>query len=157
MTHIYSEHCFNFLCHFAFSVRLWTDLTLCSVWSLFRFLSSSCFFFSILASRLVSSETTLLSMSFVSSTLCLTSTHKAWWQIQCHFIDKNRSYVRLTVRMNTHQNLLDGSSQGLFSLIDLQRSSNGRSSHFLLENKDSRITSCITWINATNVFLNRLH
>lgn len=35
------------------------------------------------------------------------------------------------VRVNTYQNLLDGSSQGLFSLIDLQRSGDGRSSHFL--------------------------
>lgn len=59
--------------HFSF----WTYLTLCSVWSLFRFLSSSCFFFSILLSRLVSSETTLASMSLVFSTLSLTMSTKS--------------------------------------------------------------------------------
>lgn len=93
VTPIYSTLCFNlpkapgnYSC--LLTVRLWTDLTLCSVWSLFRFLSSSCFFFSILASKLASSETTLLSMSLVFSTLSLTTDTKAWWQIQCHFIDK---------------------------------------------------------------------
>lgn len=71
-------------------VRSWTDLTLCSVWSLFRYLSSSCFFFSILLSRLVSSETTLLSMSLVFSTLSLIMDTKAWWQIQYHFTNENK-------------------------------------------------------------------
>lgn len=49
--------------------KLHTHLTLCRVWSLFRFLSNSCFFFSILPSRVASSETTLFSMSLVLSTL----------------------------------------------------------------------------------------
>lgn len=49
--------------------KLHTYLTLCRVWSLFRFLSNSCFFFSILPSRVASSETTLFSMSLVLSTL----------------------------------------------------------------------------------------
>lgn len=40
-------------------------LTLCRVWRRFRFLSSSNFLFSILASKLASSEATLLSRSFV--------------------------------------------------------------------------------------------
>lgn len=42
-----------------------TYLTLCRVCSRFRFLSSSNFLFSILASKLASSEATLLSRSFV--------------------------------------------------------------------------------------------
>lgn len=49
----------------SFSSGVHTYLTLCRVWSRFRFLSSSNFLFSILASKLASSEATLLSRSLV--------------------------------------------------------------------------------------------
>lgn len=49
-----------------------SDLTLCNVCNRFWFLSSSCFLFSILASRLVSSDATLFSTSLVFSSLSWT-------------------------------------------------------------------------------------
>ncbi len=149
----------DYSCHFAclLPVSLWTDLTLCSVCSLFRFLSSSCFFFSILLSRLVSSETTLLSMSLVFSTLSLTMNRKARWQIQCHFTDENRSCVSfknegLSGWTHTKTSLMAALRAFSVSLI-----SRGLAMAAVLiscgdiENKDSRVISCIT------VFSNWLH
>lgn len=90
-------------------------------------------------------------MSLVFSTLSLTRNTKAWWQSQCHFMDKSGPVWIYSMYHNTYQNLLDGSPQGLFSLIDFQRSSNGCSSHFLWTT-DSRVISCITHTTVIDVF-----
>lgn len=96
-------------------------LTLCTVLSLFWFRSSSCFFFSVLPSRLASSETSLASMSLVLSSCSFIFSRGA----AARLVPKTRLGVCLKTKRSsvekTNQILRDGSFQGLLNFIYLKR------------------------------------